>query len=64
MDWCFVLQSNYLLKEVKKTITLLGWDGNNERTDKKIIDVLSISNSITFGAPVFFYKKEKLHRYI
>ena len=48
----------------KEYYLLLGWDGNDDRTDKKIIDVLSISNSITFGAPVFFYKKQKLHRFI
>ena len=48
----------------KEYYLLLGWDGNDERTDKKIIDVLSISNSVTFGAPVFFYKKQKLQRFI
>ena len=43
---------------------LLGWDGNNERSNKKIMDVLSISKSLTFGAPIFRYKKERFHRYI
>ena len=43
---------------------LLGWDGDDERSNRKIIDVLSISNSLTFGAPIFRYKKERFHRYI
>lgn len=43
---------------------LLGWDGNDERSNKKIIDVLSISKSLTFGAPIFRYKKNRLHRFI
>ena len=32
---------------------LLGWDGNDERSNRKIMDVLSISKSLTFGAPIF-----------
>lgn len=48
----------------KNYYLLLGWDGNDERSNKKIIDVLSISKSLTFGAPVFRYKKERFHRYI
>ncbi|MBL6873062.1 MAG: hypothetical protein ISR00_03820 [Flavobacteriales bacterium] len=44
---------------------LLGWDGNDERSNKKIIDVLSISSkSLVFGAPIFRYKKQRLHRFI
>ena len=31
---------------------------------RKIMDVLSISKSLTFGAPIFRYKKERFHRYI
>lgn len=34
--------------------TLLGWDGNNNSTKKKIIDVMTISrDKLQFGAPVF-----------
>lgn len=52
-------------KRGKKTYyLLLGWDGNNERSNKKIIDVLSVSKSLVFGAPIFRYKKQRLHRYI
>lgn len=43
---------------------LLGWDGNDERSNKKIMDVLSISKSLTFGAPIFRYKKNRFHRFI
>jgi len=51
-------------RDKKDYYLLLGWDGNDERSNKKIIDVLSISKSLTFGAPVFRYKKERFHRYI
>jgi len=53
-------------KKGKKTYyLLLGWDGNDERSNKKIIDVLSVSSkSLVFGAPLFRYKKERLHRFI
>ena len=43
---------------------LLGWDGNDERSNKKIIDVLSISKSLTFGAPIFRHQKKRYHRFI
>lgn len=42
---------------------LLGWDGNDERSNKKIIDVLTVSKSLTFGAPIFRYKKKRYHRF-
>ena len=48
----------------KQYYLLLGSNGNNERTNKKIIDVLSISKTLTFGAPIFRYKKERYHRFI
>ncbi|MEC8610968.1 MAG: hypothetical protein VXY06_04350 [Bacteroidota bacterium] len=52
-------------KRGKKTYyLLLGWDGHNERSNKKIMDVLSISKTIVFGAPIFRYKKQRLHRFI
>lgn len=38
----------------RKEYTLLGWDGNNKSTGKKIIDVMIISSDkIQFGAPIF-----------
>lgn len=46
--------------------TLLGWDGNNNLTNKKIIDVINVSNSgmIKFGAPIFKTKKKTKKRVI
>lgn len=46
--------------------TLLGWDGNNKLTNKKIIDVVNISNSkmIKFGAPIFKTAKQTKRRII
>ncbi len=42
-------------KAGRKYYTLLGWDGNDEVTDKKIIDVLWFDNERRprFGAPLF-----------
>ena len=52
-------------KGSKTYYLLLGWDGNDERSNKKIIDVLSVSSrSLVFGAPIFRYKKQRLHRFI
>jgi hypothetical protein len=48
----------------KNHYILLGWDGNNERSNKKIIDVLTIGKELTFGEPLFRKKKERFHRYI
>jgi len=45
--------------------TVLGWDGNNDFTNKKIIDVLLFSdNKITFGPPVFNLDKNIRNRLI
>jgi len=46
--------------------TLLGWDGNNNLTNKKIIDVLHISNNgiVKFGAPIFKTPKKTKKRMI
>lgn len=52
-------------KGSKTYYLLLGWDGNDEFSNKKIIDVLSISSkSLVFGAPIFRYHKQRLHRFI
>ncbi len=42
-------------RDGRKYYTLLGWDGNNEVSDKKIIDVLWFDNegNPRFGAPLF-----------
>jgi hypothetical protein len=46
--------------------TFLGWDGNNKLTNKKIIDVIHISNNgmVKFGAPIFKTEKKTKKRMI
>jgi hypothetical protein len=50
----------------ESTYTLLGWDGNNMLTNKKIIDVVSISGNgmIKFGKPIFKMKNKVQRRVI
>jgi len=45
----------YDKKLSKNYYTLLGWDGNNNLTNKKIIDVIDVGNNgtIKLGAPIF-----------
>jgi hypothetical protein len=58
----------YKLWEVKykkqKYYMLLGWDGNNAFSNKKLIDVFYFKNKneITFGAPIFEYNKKIQNR--
>ena len=46
--------------------TLLGWDGNNNLTNKKIIDVINISGNgmVRMGAPIFKMPKKTKKRII
>ena len=46
--------------------TLLAWDGNDSKTNKKIIDVLWFDNKKTplFGAPLFVSKSGIKNRYV
>lgn len=46
--------------------TLLGWDGNNNLTTKKIIDVIQVSKNgtIKIGAPIFKMEKKTQRRVI
>lgn len=50
----------------KKYYTLLGWDGNNTESQKKIIDVLTFSSNDkpVFGASIFKYNKKIQKRII
>ena len=49
----------------RKEYTLLGWDGNNRTSGKKLLDVMIISgDKIQFGAPIFKNGKEVLRRVI
>ena len=46
--------------------TLLGWDGNNNLTNKKVIDVITVDGNgmVKFGAPIFKMKKRVQRRVI
>lgn len=50
----------------KKYYTLLGWDGNDNITQKKIIDVLTFNSKDkpVFGADIFKYDKKRYKRII
>ena len=50
----------------KKYYTLLGWDGNNGQTTRKVIDVLQFypNRPPRFGAGLFAYKKERPKRIV
>ena len=58
----------YQLETIKrgkrKYYILLGWDGNNNRSNKKIADVLTISRGLTFGAPIFKIGNKPQNRFI
>lgn len=58
----------YQLETIKrgkrKYYVLLGWDGNDDRSNKKIVDVLSIGRGLTFGAPIFKLGKKPQNRFI
>jgi hypothetical protein len=53
-------------KEGKKYYTLLGWDGNNFLTQKKLIDVIWFRSNdrVVFGANIFKKYKDKAQRVI
>lgn len=58
----------YQLETIKrgnrKYYLLLGWDGNDDRSNKKIADVLTISRGLTFGAPIFKIDQRPQNRFI
>ena len=56
---CLYYDISYIKKSGRKFYTLLGWDGNDGYSTKKIIDVMYFSgkNKIKFGLPIF--KKSK-----
>ncbi len=58
----------YQLETIKrgkrKYYILLGWDGHDDRSNKKILDVLTISRGLTFGAPIFKIGKKPQNRFI
>lgn len=66
--WYGALYYNVIYKKWKKKkyYTLLGWDGNNKVSRKKIIDVITISDmgKPTFGAPIFKYEGKMYKRVV
>ncbi len=54
-------QISYIKKSGRKYYTLLGWDGNDGRSTKKIIDAMYFSgkNKIKFGLPIFKTNKKE-----
>lgn len=53
-------------RDGKKYYTLLGWDGNNFLTQKKLIEVLWFRSNdrVAFGAPLFKKYKDKSQRVV
>ena len=45
---------------------LLGWDGNNYQTSKKLIEILNIDNKgkLSFGSPVILWRGKVLNRVV
>lgn len=56
----------YAKKLGKNTYTLLGWDGNNLLTNKKIIETIAVADNgmIKFGLPILKTKKRTKRRMI
>ena len=55
-QWYGALYYRILVNRNKKNTfyTLVGWDGNNNRSNRKVVDVLDISGKQpSFGAPIF-----------
>lgn len=67
-NWQSCVYYNLIQKKSKgKTYyTLMGWNGNDGITTKKLVDVLSFSGKgePVFGAPIFLMRKQKWHRVI
>ena len=67
-NWYGALYYDILInkKEGKTFYTLLGWDGNNDFTNKKIIEALYFTKSgkPRFSAPVFERNGKKMKRII
>jgi len=66
-NWFGALYYKILTTKWNKTVyyTLLGWDGNNNFTNKKIIDLFYIKdNKVVFGPPIFKMEKGIQNRLI
>ena len=58
----------YQMEEIKRGnknyYLLLGWNGNDERSNIKVADVLNIKKGLEFGAPIFRMDKKRLNRFV
>lgn len=64
---CLYYKIIYIKKSGRKFYTFLGWDGNDGKSTKKIIDILIFGgkNKVRFGLPIFKLKDRKTQkRYI
>ena len=48
----------------KTSYILLGWNGNDKKSNKKIIEVLNIDKNISFGLPIFKINNNLQNRFI
>lgn len=63
--WYGALYIDIITKNIgsKKYYTLLGWDGNSNSSNIRILDVLTFTGKTAkLGAPIFKNQKEKLNR--
>lgn len=66
-QWYGALYYKILVNRHKKNTyyTLIGWDGNNSRSNRKVVDVLDLSGTQpSFGAPIFEKDGHLQHRLI
>ncbi len=66
-DWYGALYYRIITNRYKKKTyyTLLGWDGHNEVTNRKVVDVLNVeSGRITLGAPMFSQDRRPAYRLV
>lgn len=66
-NWFGALYYKIVEVKNKETVyyTLLGWKGNDTKTTKKIIDVLTFKNDVAvFGAPILQYERKMQNRIV
>jgi hypothetical protein len=66
-NWYGVLYYKIITKKIKGQgyYTLLGWDGNTNFSNKKLIDVITFTEGIAqFGVPIFQYQNNIQNRII
>ncbi|MCB0396303.1 MAG: hypothetical protein KDD36_06605 [Flavobacteriales bacterium] len=66
-NWYGALYYSIIPEQKKRSTyyTLIGWDGNNPQTTKKVIDVIYFDKGkLRFGAPIFMIPKARPYRLI